>query len=109
MGFGAIYLRFGRNYNLHRMENIGILKDFNLPLSLDRATVIHANKYSRAEGVISPFVFSSLYTEIVFRLIESNEDRSCYVKDLDLPIYTGQDVMIIKVGNIIVGYIDSKT
>ena len=91
------------------MAQAGTLKDFNLQLSVATATVIHANKYSRAEGVFSPFVISSLHTEIVFRKTGTNEDLSCYVRNLDLPIYSGEEVMVVEVGNIIVGYIDSKT
>ena len=76
---------------------------------MDRATVIHANKYSQADGVISFFIFSSLYTDIVFRLSDTNDDLPCQIRNLDLPIYTGEEVVVLRVANIIVGYMDVKT
>jgi hypothetical protein len=91
------------------MEQIGTVQDFNLPVTVYRATVIHSNKYSRAEGTISYFVFSTLYTEVVFRFAETNEDRPYQIRGLDLPLYTGEEVMLVCVGNIIIGYIDVKS
>jgi len=72
------------------MGKTATLQNFNLPLSLDPATVIHANKFSRAEGAISFFVLSTLYTDLVFRLEETNDDIKIYIKNLDLPIYSGR-------------------
>jgi hypothetical protein len=91
------------------MERINRLQNFDLTLSLDTATVIHANKFSRADGAISFFVFSTLYTDVVFRLNEPNKDLPVYIKNLDLPIYSGEDVTLIRAANIIIGYIDTKS
>jgi len=91
------------------MEQERRLQNFNLTLSLDKATVIHANKYSRADGAISFFVISTLHTNVVFRLNDTNQDVPVYIQSLDLPIYSGEEVILIRVANIIVGYVDTKS
>ena len=89
-----------------------VLKCFNveIPLSLHKARVIHANKYSEAHGGAFDFpVSSTLYTDVVFRLNENNEDYKTYIQKLDLPIYTDQDVTVICSGKRVLGYIDMQT
>ena len=91
------------------MDQLTTLKDYDLPVTLYNATVIHANKFSRADGAFSYFVFSSLHTDIVFRMSDTNDDIPVYVSNLDLPIYSGEEVMIVVIAKIVVAYIDSKT
>lgn len=91
------------------MDGTVRIRNLTLPLSLDKATIIHANKYSRADGTISPFVFSTLHTEVVFRLKDTDEDMPLYVQSLDLPIYPGQEVLLIRISEVIVGYIDVRS
>lgn len=89
-----------------------VLKCLNveIPLSLHRARVVHANKYSEAHGGAFDFpVSSTLYTDVVFRLNENNEDYKTYIQKLDLPIYTDQDVTVICFGKRVLGYIDMQT
>lgn len=79
-------------------------------IALHNATVIHANKYTDVRGGFyhSP-VNSTLYTDVVFRSKTNIEDWPIYIRSLDLPIYTGQEVMVISADNIIVGYVDKQT
>jgi hypothetical protein len=89
-----------------------VLKCLNveIPLSLHRARVVHANKYSEAHGGAFDFpVSSTLYTDVVFRLNENNEDFKTYIQNLDLPIYTDQDVTVICSGKSVLGFIDMQT
>jgi hypothetical protein len=81
-----------------------------ISFSLHKATVIHANKYSTAhDGGLNLPIWSNLHLEIVFRLVQSLEDLRIYVKNLNLPIYTGQEVSIVSVGNNVVAYVDMTT
>ena len=81
-----------------------------LTLVLRRARVIHANKYSETSGGIfnSP-VYSTLYTDVVFRLHDTNEDYKVYISGLDLPLYTEQEVTLVCVDRAVVAFIDSQT
>jgi len=57
-------------------------KDF--PVSLHKATVIHADKFTRTSGGWNNLpVTSTLYTDVVFRIDESNEDWPLYIKNID--------------------------
>jgi hypothetical protein len=92
------------------MDTVLKCLNFEIPLSLHRARVVHANKYSEAFGGAFDFpVSSTLYTDVVFRLHENNEDYKTYIRNLDLPIYTDQDVTIICSGKRVLGYIDMQT
>ena len=92
------------------MDTVVRCLNSEIPLSLHRARVVHANKYSEAYGGAFDFpVSSTLYTDVVFRLNESNEDYKAYIQKLDLPIYTDQDVTIICFGRKVLGYVDMQT
>jgi hypothetical protein len=85
------------------------LKNSDVTLTVDQATVIHANKYSKADGAVSHLVISTLHTELVFRISGTGEDLRTDTKHIDLPVYTGQEVLLIRVANIIVAYVDRKS
>jgi hypothetical protein len=92
------------------MDKLIRLGTIELPLSLHKATVIHANKYSEAQGgAFSLPVSSTLYTDIVFRLDGTNEDLKAYVQGSDLPVYTQQEVTVFCTGKKVLGFIDSAT
>ena len=92
------------------METTVHISNQEFPISLDNATVIHANKYTDVRGGFYYFpVSSTIYTDVVFRSKVTNEDWPIYITGLDLPIYTGQEVMVISAGNIIVGYVEKQT
>jgi hypothetical protein len=50
-----------------------------------------------------------LYTEVVFRDKASGADWPLTIVDLELPLYNDQEVGVICVDNIIVGFIDRQT
>lgn len=79
------------------------------PIDLYNATVIHANKYYRTSGGWGGWpVTSTLYTDVVFRDKLSGNDWPISITNLDLPLYTEQEIAVICIKNIIVGYIDRK-
>jgi hypothetical protein len=81
-----------------------------LSLSLHNATVIHSDKFSRTVGGWGHWpVWSNVYTDVVFRSQETGDDWPVRVGDYDLPLYQQQEVAVICVRNIIIGYIDKKT
>ena len=82
----------------------------DIPLSLFRATVIHANKYSETfGGAFNLPVSSRLYTDVVFRMNESNEDLPVYIHHLDLPIYNSQEVTLVTSNKKVLAFIDMQT
>ena len=82
----------------------------DLSVSLHPATVIHANKYTETSGGWYHLpVFSTLYTDVVFRSKKNGQDWPIYIKRFDLPIYTNQDVTVIAIDDLIMGYIDNQT
>ena len=88
------------------MMNLSI----DIPLSLHQATVIHANKYSETHGgAFNLPVSSRLYTDVVFRLNNTNEDWPLYINNLDLPIYTSQEVTVVASNNNVLAFIDMQT
>ncbi len=81
-----------------------------IPLDFYPATVIHADKYSEVRGgAFNAPVTTDLYTDIVFRLEENNQDYHICIKNIDLPIYSNQPVTLISAGAVVVGYIDNQT
>ncbi len=83
-------------------------KEFTL--FLDNATVIHANKFTETRGGWGSLpVYSSLNVDVVFRSKESGADWPISFKNLDLPLYTNQEVMVISIEQYIIGYIDKQT
>jgi len=81
-----------------------------LPLSLHRARVIHANKFTETRGgALNYPVSSTLFMDVVFRLQETGEDYKAYLRNLDLPLYTEQEVTIVSAGTTVVGVIDNQT
>ena len=92
------------------MEKLIKVSGKELPVSLHKATVIHADKFTRTSGGWNNLpVTSTLYTDVVFRIDESNEDWPLYIKNIDLVIYNDQRVLVIVVNDAIVGFIDEKT
>jgi hypothetical protein len=79
------------------------------PLTLTRATVLHANKYTETRGGYSFPIWSILYTDIVFRLEDTQEDIPYYSKGIDLKLYTSQEILLVRSGEMIVAYVDLKT
>ena len=92
------------------MEKTITVSGRDFPVSLHKATVIHADKFTRTSGGMNNFpVRSTLYTDVVFRIDESNEDWPLYIKNIDLVIYNDQRVQVIVVNDAIVGFVDEKT
>jgi hypothetical protein len=92
------------------MDTIMLPQDIDLPLSAHNASVIHTNKYTETYGgAFNLPVRSTLNIDIVFRLKDTREDYKCYVSDVDLPIYTNQEVRIICCGRVVLAYIDEQT
>ena len=92
------------------MDKVIKLANTEVPLTLHTATVIHANKYSETHGGAFSFpVTNILFTDIVFRLKDTHEDYKAYVKNIDLPIYTDQEVTVICANKKVIGYIDNKS
>jgi len=92
------------------MEKTITVSGKNFPVSLHKATVIHADKFTRTSGGMHNLpVRSTLYTDVVFRIDESNEDWPLYIKYIDLVIYKDQRVLVIVVNDAIVGFVDEKT
>jgi hypothetical protein len=92
------------------MEKTIRIADTELPLSLYDATVIHANKYTETSGGAFNFpVSSTLYTDMVFRLRDTDQDCQVYSRNRNLPVYTGQEVSVITAGDTIIGYVDRQT
>ena len=81
-----------------------------IPLSLHRARVIHANKFTETRGgALNLPVSSTLFMDVVFRFQETGEDYKSYLRNLDLPIYTEQEVTLVCSGTTAVGVIDNQT
>jgi hypothetical protein len=92
------------------METLVRCFNVEFPLSFHRARVVHANKYSEARGGAFDLpVSSTLHTDVVFRLADTNEDYQAYIESLDLPVYTDQEVTVICSGRTVVGYVDRQT
>jgi hypothetical protein len=92
------------------MNSILKAGDADTLFTLQKATVIHANKYTTThDGGINLPVWSNLHNEIVFRLEDSQEDLHVYVKNVNLSPYSSQEVMIVLYGSIVMAYIDMKT
>lgn len=92
------------------MEKYKIKFGINIPLSLHKATVIHADKFTESLGGAFNFpITSTLYIDLVFRLDETNEDWPVYITNLNLPVYTGQAVTVVSTDKTVLGYIDAQT
>jgi hypothetical protein len=92
------------------MDTVIKCLNVEIPLLLHRARVVHANKYTEAHGGAFDLpVSSTLYTDVVFRLYENDEDYKAYIEKLDLPIYNNQEVTIICCDKTVIGYIDMQT
>ena len=92
------------------MDTVVKCFDVEIPLLMHRARVVHANKYTEAHGgAFDTPVSSTLYTDVVFRLYHNNEDYKAFIKKVDLPIYTDQEVTVICCDKTVIGYIDMQT
>lgn len=91
------------------MQNTVKILNKEEPVDLYNATVIHANKYYQTSGGWGSWpVISTLYIDVVFRDKASGDDWPITVRNLDLPLYNEQEVSVICVRNIIIGYVDRK-
>lgn len=92
------------------MEKVIKVSGKELAVSLHKATVIHSDKFTRTSGGWNNLpVRSTLYTDVVFRTDETNEDWPLYIRNIDLVIYKEQRVQVIVVNDAIVGFVDEKT
>lgn len=98
------------SFSLHIMEtNFRVFKT-EIPLSFHKGTVIHADKYAESGGPgLNLPITSTLYSDIVIRLTDTNKDCKVYTKNIDLPVYTDQKVLLISARSVILGFIDSET
>lgn len=72
--------------------------------------VIHADKYTQTSGGWGNLpVHSNLYTDVVFRNEAAKEDWHLKINNFDLPLYNGQHVMVIRINDIIIGFVDKQT
>jgi hypothetical protein len=91
---------------MHRTIKI-LNTDFQL--ALYNATVIHANKYTEAQGgMFNLPVVSTLHIDVVFRL-EDKQDLKIYIKNIDVPVYTNQEVHLICINETVIGFIEVQT
>lgn len=94
-------------------NTIEINKKRQLGITLHPATVIHADKYTDSftwsgRWGRSPYPGQRV-TEVVFRSKQDGRDWRITVENINLPIYTSQDVTVIAADDAIVGYIDTQT
>ena len=86
-------------------------KKFNLKVHY--ATVLQYKKFSRmmffTRARFFPQRRNVLFTDVVFRLTETNKEQHLYTHDVELPIYEGQAVDIIMLNEKIIAFIDFKT
>ncbi len=81
-----------------------------LEFTLHNATVIHADKYTETSGGWgSAPVRSRLYTDLVFRSSDTNEDWPITVNGRNLAVYNGQKVMVMGLQGTIIGYVDKQS
>jgi len=87
-----------------------LFNDEELEFTLHNATVIHADKYSETTGGWGNApVRSHLYTDLVFRSSDTNEDWPMTVNERNLPVYNGQKVMVMGLQGRIIGYVDKQS
>ncbi|MDB5202417.1 MAG: hypothetical protein JWQ27_1826 [Ferruginibacter sp.] len=95
---------------MEAMQTTVAVGNTELPLSLQPATVIHSNKFSEARGGgFNLPVISTLYTEVVYRMKDTQADVKLYLRNRNLPIYTNQEVSLISSSGKLIGFIDVKT
>jgi hypothetical protein len=81
-----------------------------LEFTLHNATVIHADKYTETSGGWGNApVRSRLYTDLVFRSSDTNEDWPLTVNGRNLSVYNGQKVMVMGLQGSIIGYVDKQS
>lgn len=81
-----------------------------LAFTLHNATVIHADKYSETTGGWGNApVRSHLYTDLVFRSSDTNEDWPVTINGRNLSVYNGQKVMVMGLQGSIIGYVDKQS
>lgn len=84
------------------------MKDF--PISYLNATITHVNKYNHNSGfVFSVFFFSSLFTDVVFKLEGTGEEIPITLKNLNLPVFSGQKIQLIAIEDQVVALLDKAT
>lgn len=81
-----------------------------LEFTLHNATIIHADKYTETTGGWGNApVRSRLYTDLVFRSSDTNEDWPLTVNGRNLAVYNGQKVMVMGLQGTIIGYVDKQS
>lgn len=87
-----------------------LFNEEELEFTLHNATVIHTDKYSETTGGWgSAPVRSHLYTDLVFRSSDTNEDWPMTVNGRNLAVYNGQKVMVMGLQGSIIGYVDKQS
>lgn len=87
-----------------------LFNEEELEFTLHNATVIHADKYSETSGGWGNApVRSHLYTDLVFRSSDTNEDWPVTIDGRNLSVYNGQKVMVMGLQGRIIGYVDKQS
>lgn len=87
-----------------------LFNEEELEFTLHNATVIHADKYSETSGGWGNApVRSHLYTDLVFRSSDTNEDWPVTINGRNLSVYNGQKVMVMGLQGRIIGYVDKQS
>lgn len=79
-------------------------------LSFNHAIVLHSNKYNDNNGwFISPLFFSNLLQDVVFQFTGSSEKYTATLQNIQVPLYTQQEVTLISSEGNIFAYLDKAT
>ena len=79
-------------------------------LNFPEATVVHANKYNGSVGIYIWHLFgSNAYQDVVFKLKNTQKDVPLTLTNGDLPLYTTQQVKLICLDDLVVGYVDVQS
>lgn len=79
-------------------------------LNFPEATVVHANKYNGSVGIYLWHLFgSNAYQDVVFKLKNTQKDVPLTLTSGDLPLYTTQQVKLICLDDLVVGYVDVQS
>ena len=82
----------------------------DLAIHYTPARIIHSNKYNQNSGFyLSHFFFSNLLQDLVFELDQTGKKHQITLKNITLPAYQGQEVLLIVVNDLVLGYIDNES
>jgi hypothetical protein len=75
-----------------------------------QARIVHSNKYNQNAGIyLSHLFFSNFLHDIVFEFQKTREKHAFTLTNVQVPVYPGQEVTLIAVNYLVVGYIDDAT